>query len=94
MKSYRKKPVVITAEQFLMTPEDKKNYEYGKSRFGEGNWLIYNVMLNGTTHYFLMIETLEGSMKCSEKDWIIQGIKNEYYPCKPDIFKSTYEEIE
>lgn len=40
---------------------------------------------------FLLIETLEGSMIGNVGDYIIRGIKGEVYPCKPDIFKETYE---
>ena len=37
------------------------------------------------------IETLEGKHIVSENDWIIRGVKGEFYPCKPDIFEMTYE---
>jgi hypothetical protein len=40
------------------------------------------------------IETLEGTMTASIGDYIIKGIKGEFYPCKPDIFELTYETIE
>ncbi len=39
------------------------------------------------------IETLEGGHIVSPGDWIVTGIKGEYYPCKSDIFEMTYEEI-
>lgn len=39
----------------------------------------------------LKIFTLEGAMMATEGDWIIRGIKGEFYPCKPDIFEATYE---
>ncbi|MCG2963705.1 hypothetical protein KZ308_28620, partial [Escherichia coli] len=38
------------------------------------------------------IETLEGTMTAQHGDWIIKGVQGEFYPCKPDIFKQTYEE--
>lgn len=38
------------------------------------------------------IYTLEGVMRCEPGDWIIRGVKGEFYPCKPDIFEQTYEE--
>lgn len=41
----------------------------------------------------LVIETLEGNMRASPGDFIIRGIKGEYYPCKPDIFEATYEVV-
>ena len=42
----------------------------------------------------LIIPTLEGDMKASKGDYIIKGIKGEFYPCKPDVFKSTYNVVE
>ncbi len=40
---------------------------------------------------FLDIVTLEGTLFANPSDWIIQGVKGEIYPCKPDIFEATYE---
>lgn len=40
-----------------------------------------------------IVRTLEGAMTVSAGDWIITGIKGEIYPCKPDIFEATYEEV-
>jgi hypothetical protein len=39
----------------------------------------------------LVIPTLEGDLFASPGDWIIRGVRGEYYPCKPDIFEATYE---
>ena len=41
----------------------------------------------------LDIQTWEGTMSASPGDWIICGIKGEFYPCKPDIFEDTYEPV-
>ena len=41
----------------------------------------------------LVIPTLDGTMEAAPEDWIIKGVKGEFYPCKPDIFAVTYEEI-
>jgi hypothetical protein len=41
----------------------------------------------------LAIDTLEGTMLAEHGDWIIKGAKGEFYPCKPDIFAATYEEV-
>lgn len=38
----------------------------------------------------MVIKTLEGKHTASQGDWIIKGVKGEFYPCKPDIFKLTY----
>ena len=42
----------------------------------------------------LIIRTLEGDMTAQKGDWIIKGVKGEFYPCKPKIFKMTYEKVE
>lgn len=39
------------------------------------------------------IETLEGVMHAEPGDWIITGVNGERYPCKPDIFEKTYEQV-
>ena len=39
----------------------------------------------------LYIQTLEGEMHASVGDYIIKGVNGEFYPCKPDIFKKTYD---
>jgi hypothetical protein len=41
----------------------------------------------------LMIRTLEGDMRVSPGDYVIRGVQGEFYPCKPDIFEATYEEV-
>ena len=41
----------------------------------------------------LVIHTLEGDMEASFGDYIIKGVNGEFYPCKPDIFAKTYEEV-
>lgn len=42
---------------------------------------------------FMLIATLEGVMQVKPDDWIIRGVQGEFYPCKPDIFKATYEPV-
>lgn len=48
---------------------------------------------NETMHYHGWIDTLEGGHNVCPADWIITGIQGEHYPCKPDIFEATYEEV-
>ena len=81
---FRKKPVVIEAIQYDGTDESYEEV----CRFCKG------VLLNPVGHRKFYIETLEGGHEASPGDWIIKGIKGEFYPCKPDIFKQTYEAIE
>ncbi len=41
----------------------------------------------------VQVFTLDGVMQASAGDWIITGVKGETYPCKPDVFEATYEEV-
>lgn len=74
---FRKKPVVIKAEQF--DSHDLDQHE----RLG-----IFHIDNQGW-----WIPTLEGEHRVSLGDWIITGIKGERYPCKPDIFEATYDAV-
>jgi hypothetical protein len=87
MKQYRKKPVVIDAIQWDGT-EDLA-LEIAAIGGFEG-------MLDYKTGAFggLYIETLEGRMQVSPNDYVIKGVKGEFYPCKPDIFEMTYDKVE
>ncbi len=82
---FRKKPVVIEAEQF--TDENKDRCF---------NFVRCNCVADrdGDGLPRLRIQTLEGEMIASLGDWIIRGVKGEFYPCKPDIFAATYEPAE
>ena len=76
VKKYRKKPVVVEAIQWT-----------GDNTSEIMKWV-------GDRAYFrdtLCIKTLEGDHRASVRDYIIKGIKGEFYPCKPDIFEKTYE---
>mgnify|MGYP000623845816 CR=1 FL=1 len=42
----------------------------------------------------LRIHTLEGTHNATIGDWIIKGVQGEFYPCKPDIFAVTYEQVQ
>jgi hypothetical protein len=82
---YRKKPVVIEAIQFT---EESKNECYNFvtcSRFPS---------FDDSKKPILVILTLEGEMTTSIGDYIIKGVKGEFYPCKPDIFEATYERVD
>ena len=85
MPKYRKKPVVVEAVQW--TGNNKVEIlEFTKETRGRHR-ISYN------TGYF-EIETLEGVMRANVGDWIIKGVKGEFYPCRPDIFAATYEPAE
>jgi len=80
---YRKRPVVIDAERF---DQDKKS-----SLSGEFRAVICNCTSKVGEAQEWHIHTLEGAMIVKDGDWIIRGVKGEFYPCKPDIFDATYE---
>ncbi len=83
VKKYRKKPIIIEAVKW-----DGNNFEEVKEFVGKyRNFRI--PIINAS----IIIFTLEGEMKARKGDYIIKGIKGEFYPCKPDIFEETYEEI-
>lgn len=96
-KQYRKKPVVIEAMRWDGTAEAATPII---------DWVLSN---GGTISYVcgdddrcdgiaenhsLAIDTLEGRMLASPGDFIIRGVANEFYFCKPDIFEQTYEAVE
>lgn len=89
MPMFRKKPVTIEARQF------ETNNEVDDVNMRE---LVLWVRENGGSARHdgtdIYIETLEGTHRATVKDWIIKGVKGEFYPCKPDIFAATYEPAE
>lgn len=103
-RRYRKMPVVIEAMQWsgsadAATPiidwilsgggtarwHEEKHESLGPYRADDINVL--------TTPEHIAINTLEGVMRADVGDYIIRGVQGEFYPCKPDIFESTYEEV-
>lgn len=88
--NFRKKPVVIEAHRYLgpfsvdeMPADFQAALLKEPSRRSNESQIIF--------HY---IKTLEGNHQVTVGDWIIKGIKGEFYPCKPDIFEMTYEVVE
>jgi hypothetical protein len=92
MPNFRKKPIVIEARLFDGTNFDDL-YLWGNPgrRISTAQILLAG---DGKDPSRLSIETLEGEMAASVGDWIIKGVKGEFYPCKPDIFEATYEPVE
>lgn len=91
MLKFRKKPVIIEAVQWKGNNFDEvMNF----MQCFHGNKLNYeNEEENAYKSGLLTIKTLEGNMIASKNDWIIKGVKGEFYPCKPSIFKATYEPV-
>jgi hypothetical protein len=79
MARYRKKPVVIEALCFDGNFQEIEEFCGGDAEFRDGE---------------LVVATLEGALRASPGDWIIKGVKGEFYPCKPEVFEATYEQAE
>lgn len=85
MAMYRKKPVVIEAVQYQHNDQHRNNADpllKCLCSCGDGP---------RTPMSSVHIHTLEGAHCVSPGDYIIKGIKGEFYPCKPDIFAETHE---
>lgn len=78
VRKYKKKPVTVEAVRFTTVEALKKAFP---------DIMLYEKPKIEKVY----ILTLEGKMEVSEGDYVIKGIKGEYYPCKPDIFSGTYE---
>ncbi len=94
MAKYRKKPVVIDAVKWTgQNPREMFDFLTGKvdecmTTSGDSFYIDHNRVDGG-----LVIKTLEGEHIANIGDFIIKGIKGEFYPCKPDIFGKTYEAV-
>lgn len=89
VNKYRKKPIVVEAIQFINDEAD--------TLIAIGNFITnqdLRVSYHNPDRPVIKIETLEGVMEASLGDYIIKGVSGEFYPCKPDIFKMTYDLVE
>ena len=91
MAKFRKKPIVIEAFKWTGDEHQIEDPEWACDAVRNGEIMMGQV---GTPDVFLIIVTLEGKMSAERGDWIIKGIKGEIYPCKPDIFVASYEEVQ
>ena len=83
MAKYRKRPVVVEAFRWTGGPD----------RTEDPGWIVEMIESGAVTFEpgALLIHTLEGTMRADVGDYVIRGVKDEVYPCKPDIFDATYE---
>lgn len=86
---YRKKPVVIDAIQL----NAKSVMDCIGFIYPDVSVVDHSTLIAIRKNKLLTIETLEGDMKAQFGDYIIKGVKGEFYPCKPDIFEATYEKV-
>lgn len=95
MNKFRKKPVVIEARQwggpvkYTEPPDEIVRHYRRPDRHGESLCSVCQVRF----HDHGWIDTLEGGLRVCPGDWIIKGVKGEYYPIKDEIFKETYEAV-
>lgn len=80
MARYKTKPCEIEAIQWT-----------GKNIIEILDWGQGKILWNDVDDLF--IDTLEGRMKANINDYIIKGLRGEFYPCKPDVFEKKYEKI-
>ncbi len=80
---FRKRPVVVDAVQFTGDNWDELSQHFG-------DFEVDSVWVDGDN---LVLVTLEGEMTAKVGDWIVRGVRGEFYPCKPDIFEQTYERV-
>jgi hypothetical protein len=90
IKRFRKRPVVIEAMQYNGNNGSLlRDWSYGE--------VIESPIAEPTETdkdgRYVQVKTLEGVMCGLVGDWIIKGVNGEFYPCKPDIFEKTYEEV-
>lgn len=98
VRKYVKKPVVIEAVQLNWGNWNKICDFVSEEAFGGGVYLddeTLKVLPDGiqSNTMGLIIKTLEGDHLATQGDYIIKGVKSEFYPCKPDIFDMTYDPV-
>lgn len=102
VKTFRKKPVEVEAMQLCGDASKTMGvYRWVESHIGStypamDDWRnggpSTGISIDPADGQFV-IRTLEGDMKAGFGDWIIRGVRGEFYPCKPDIFAQTYEQV-
>jgi hypothetical protein len=87
MPFFQKKPVVIEARQ-LTRDNIGEIIRWINSVSGDGSCIRLRSISQP-----LLFRTLEGNHAAIIGDWIIKGVKDQFYPCKPDIFEMTYQPV-
>lgn len=92
INKYIKKPIEVEALQIHGNVSEIKEFigENGDAYIYDEPWKA----LIGRPHIVVTIHTLEGDMRATDGDYIIKGIKGEFYPCRKDIFEETYEIVD
>jgi len=93
MPMFRKRPVVIEARRVIPIEDFGSVTEYLDASIELSEWCGGICFLMDGKPPRIDITTLEGVMSALPGDWIIKGVKGEFYPCKSDIFEASYEEV-
>ena len=93
MPKYRKKPVVVEAVRWAGSNLEEIRNFVGSDLIEECVELFDIKRTLKEMLVDIAIDTLEGTMRVDYGDYIIKGVQGEFYPCKPDIFEQTYEEV-
>ncbi|MDO4714001.1 MAG: hypothetical protein Q4B28_05155 [bacterium] len=80
-QKYRKKPLVIEAVKYESIDQIKRYFPN------------IEVRDDNRASRAISLKTLEGWVELQVGDYVVKGIKGEYYPCKPDIFEESYERV-
>ncbi len=100
MPKFRKKPVIIDAVQ--LTPNSIREVEefitgmrvVTETSISQEKWYEYcQIIKEQGGRKIRTLESHDADLLASFGDWIIKGVNGEFYPCKPDIFEKTYEEV-
>lgn len=105
MAKYKRKPDTVDAFKWTGGPDQTEDPEWIVEKMKSGEVRIYteteeehtyddNKPIVAVAAIWMEIETLEGTMRADQGDYIVKGIKGEIYPCKPDIFEANHEIIE
>nr|DAR27073.1 MAG TPA: PGDYG protein [Caudoviricetes sp.] len=94
MAKYRKKPIEIEAYRWIdnISATEFPDFPEWLAEAYLNGYIYWDVYGGGEVSQ-IHIETPEGNMIARKGDYIIKGVKGELYPCKPDIFEMTYEEV-
>lgn len=90
MPQYRKKPIVIEAFRWTGGPYQTDDPQWICDAIKSG---AVHFDQPGTPNVTLLIDTLEGTHRANQGDYIIRGVQGELYPCKPNIFAATYDAV-
>ena len=88
IKKFKKKPIIIEAIQYSGM-NDREIMEWSNGKVTPSS--VLKPTDENPTGFYLEIETLEGTMTAIVGDYIIKGVKGEFYPCKKDIFEEIDE---